>query len=287
MNEQSGKSLKVLVTGAGGQLGHELVLLNEPGIGMIGVDRQALDVTDPEQCMEVVSRYRPDMIIHTASATAVDRLEAEEEYAWRVNAEGTLNIARAAEAVGAKLCYVSTDYVFDGLGVKPYSEDEKTEPKTVYGITKLAGERFAREACSKTFIVRTSWVYGRYGTNFVSTMLQLAQTKHELKVVNDQTGSPTYTLDLARLLVSISKTERYGTYHGSNSGSCTWYDFASAIFEETGLTSKITLVPCKTEEFPRPAPRPAYSVLGHESLIHAGFEPMRHWRAALKDYLKS
>lgn len=287
MDDRSATRIKVLVTGAGGQLGQELILLDVPGMDMIGVDRQALDVTNAELCMRVVNQLSPDIIIHAAASTAVDRHESEEEYAWQVNAEGTLNIARAAESIGAKLCYVSTDYVFDGLGARPYLEDEKTEPQSVYGKTKLAGERFALEVCSKTFIVRTSWVFGRYGANFVNTMLNLAKIRQELNVVHDQTGSPTYTLDIARLLVDLCRTELYGTYHISNSGACTWYEFACAIFEEAGLDDRISVLPCKTEEFPRPAPRPAYSVLGNEALIGIGFEPLRNWREALREYMRS
>lgn len=287
MENRSATRIKVLVTGAGGQLGQELVLLDVPDMDMIGVDRQALDVTDAELCMRVVNQLSPDIIIHAAASTAVDRHESEEEDAWQVNAEGTLNIARAAESIGAKLCYVSTDYVFDGLGARPYLENEKTEPQSVYGKTKLAGERFALEVCSKTFIVRTSWVFGRYGANFVNTMLNLAKTRLELNVVHDQTGSPSYSLDVARLLVDLSRTELYGTYHISNSGACTWYEFACAIFEEAGLTDRISVLPCKTEEFPRPAPRPAYSVLGNEALIGIGFEPLRNWREALREYMMS
>ncbi|WP_373232243.1 dTDP-4-dehydrorhamnose reductase [Cohnella sp.] len=283
---EAAKMLKVLVTGAGGQLGQELVKLDVLGLEFVGVDRQAMDITDSEQCAEVISRIAPDVIIHCAAYTAVDLIETEEVKAWQVNAEGTRNVAEAAEVVGAKLCYVSTDYVFDGGGTQPYREDDKTNPQTVYGRTKLAGEIFAREACSKTFIVRTSWVYGRYGTNFVYTMLRLAQQHDELKVVNDQIGSPTYTLDLARFIADIIQTKHYGIYHASNTGSCTWYDFAQAIFEEAGFSDKLMVIPCKTEEFSRPAPRPSYSVLGHEALIQAGLKPLRHWREALNEFLK-
>lgn len=283
---ESAIKLKILVTGAGGQLGQELIKLDVSGIKLIGVDRQAMDITDFEQCVQVIGSIAPDAIIHAAAYTAVDQLETDTELAWLVNAVGTENIARAAEAVGAKFCYVSTDYVFDGLGERPYQADDKPAPRTVYGQTKLAGEKLAMEKCTRAFVVRTSWAYGRYGSNFVYTMLRLAKQHHELKVVNDQTGSPTYTLDLARFLVELVRTDYYGTYHASNSGSCTWYDFAQAIFEETGLDNQVMVIPCKTEEFPRPAPRPAYSVLSHEALIRAGFEPLRHWRVGLREFLK-
>jgi dTDP-4-dehydrorhamnose reductase len=284
-NQAQAKIRKILVTGAGGQLGQELVRLHIPNIELVGVDRQAMDITDADRCERVMASIAPDVIIHSAAYTAVDRVEADDEQAWLVNAVGTRNVARVAESIGAELCYVSTDYVFDGAGDEPYREDDKTEPASVYGRTKLAGERFALEECSNTYVVRTSWMYGRYGTNFVYTMLRLANEQRELYVVNDQTGSPTYTLDLANLLVDLVQTERYGIYHASNSGSCTWYDFAKAIFEETNLTDKVTVTPCRTADFPRPAPRPAYSVLGQDALIRAGFEPLRHWRVALREFL--
>lgn len=283
---EAAKKQKVLVTGAGGQLGQEFVRLDVPGIQFVGVDRQVMDITDSVQCVQVMERIVPDTVIHCAAYTAVDRVETDEERAWQINAVGTENVARAAEAIGAKLCYISTDYVFDGNETQPYLENASTAPQTVYGRTKLAGEKLAQELCSQVFIVRTSWLYGYYGNNFVNTMLRLGQHHQELKVVNDQTGSPTYTLDIVKFIAELVQTHQYGVYHASNSGSCTWYDFARAIFEEAGLNNKITVIPCQTKEFPRPAPRPAYSVLAHDALLRAGFEPMRHWRAALKEFLK-
>ena len=182
-----------------------------------------------------------------------------------------------------KFCYISTDYVFDGAASRPYREDDPASPRTVYGRTKLEGEKEALTACRRTFVVRTSWVYGKYGANFVKTMLSLAKTQPVLKVVNDQTGSPTYTRDLASFLTELVMTDRYGIYHASNTGSCTWYEFARAIFAERGIS--VEVVPCTTEEFPRPAPRPQYSVLGHEAMERAGFRPLRHWREALREFL--
>jgi len=274
----------VLVTGARGQLGQELVNSANTAVNIVGVGRDRLDVTDAEQCMRVTAELQPDAIVHAAAYTAVDAAESEPEAAWKINVDGTRHVAAAAEAVGAKLIYVSTDYVFDGSGVRPYREDDSTSPRTEYGKTKLAGERIAAAICSRLFIVRASWIYGKYGQNFVHTMLKLAETKKELMVVNDQFGSPTYTVDLADFLLQLVQTEQYGTYHASNSGACTWYEFACAILAETGHQD-ITVNPCTTAQFPRPAPRPAYSVLGHDAVRRAGFSPFRHWRQALQEYL--
>lgn len=273
----------ILVTGAGGQLGQELVRMSRPGVKWIGLSRQELDITDAKACRRAVEACRPDAVIHAAAYTAVDRAESEPEQAYRVNVTGTLNMAAATEAAGARFCYVSTDYVFDGKGTRPYREDDPVAPQTVYGRTKLEGERAALAACSRVFVVRTSWVYGRYGINFVHTMLKLAESQSTIRVVNDQTGSPTCTYDLAALLAELVQTDRYGVYHASNCGSCTWYQFAQAIFEHSGLN--VNVIPCTTEEFPRPAPRPTYSVLGHEAMKRAGFAPLRHWREALWEYL--
>ncbi|MFC5528983.1 dTDP-4-dehydrorhamnose reductase [Cohnella yongneupensis] len=287
MNDVTDKTFTIVITGAGGQLGQELARMSvAPHIRIVGLDRSKLDITDADQCKSVMDELRPDAIIHAAAHTAVDRAEAEPDTARLVNVLGTRNVAIAAEAVGAKFIFVSTDYVFNGKNVTPYSEHDATDPQSVYGRTKLEGEREAAAHCSRLFVVRTSWVYGRYGNNFVKTMLKLAEQRNELKVVQDQVGSPTFTYDLAELLLSLAQTDDYGIYHASNSGICSWYEFAKAIFEEAGLTN-IRVIPCNTEEFPRPAPRPAYSVLGNQALIDAGFKPLRHWREALHDYIRS
>jgi len=274
----------VLVTGAGGQLGQELVRLGRLGLKVIGLDRNGLDITNEKACEQTLKRIKPDAVIHAAAYTAVDQAESDPERAYAVNVEGTRNVARASAAVSAKFCYIGTDYVFDGTGIKPYAEDDPTGPRTIYGRTKLEGEQVAIESCVDTFIVRTSWVYGKFGNNFVHTMLKLAESRKSLKVVHDQKGSPTYTYDLAMFLTDLIQTERFGVYHASNSGACTWFQFAQAIFKDRGLD--VEVLPCSTEEFPRPAPRPAYSVLGHDAMIHAGFKPLRHWREALQDFLQ-
>lgn len=285
MSDESARPFTIVVTGGEGQLGQELVRLSSDRCVIVGLNRSQLDVTDKEHCLFVIGRVKPDAIIHAAAYTAVDRAESDSCGAWLINAAGTSHIAAAAEAVGASLCYISTDYVFDGESTVPYRETDIANPRSVYGRTKLEGERLASAICAKTFVVRTSWVYGKYGNNFVRTMLRLARQNSELKVVNDQTGSPTYTYDLAKFIVVLAKTKNYGIYHLTNGGHCTWYEFAMAIFEEAGIDN-VTVVPCTTDEFPRPARRPSYSVLGNQALLNAGFRPLRHWRDALRDFMR-
>ncbi|MBW7475047.1 dTDP-4-dehydrorhamnose reductase [Paenibacillus oenotherae] len=277
--------MRILVTGANGQLGRELVNLSLDGIEIRGFGRDTLDITNLAQCREVFAGYKPQIVIHCAAYTAVDKAESEPDEAFRVNAVGTRNVAVAAREIGAKLCYISTDYVFDGMGSTPYNEIDRTNPRTVYGKSKLAGEQAVTSLHDRYFIVRTSWVYGKYGNNFVQTMLKLAGERDHLKVVHDQVGSPTYTLDLALFLLELAGTDYYGIYHASNSGVCSWYEFAQAIFEDSGLT-RMQLEPCTTDEFPRPAPRPAYSVMDHSAIRTNGLADLRHWRDALNHYLK-
>ena len=275
----------VLVTGAGGQLGQELARMRQlPHVRLVGLDRRSLDVTDRGACMQALSAVKPDAVLHAAAYTAVDRAESEPETARLVNEAGTRLMAEAAESAGARFCYISTDYVFDGLGARPYREEDPTGPRTVYGRTKLAGEQAALAACSRTFVVRTSWLYGAYGANFVKTMLRLAKAGGPLRIVDDQVGSPTYAHDLAQLLLQLVRTDRYGVYHAVGGGSCSWYHFARTIFELCGLEAQAS--PCTTQDYPRPAPRPAYSVLGCEALRREGFTPLRHWREALSAFLR-
>lgn len=201
-----------------------------------------------------------------------------------VNAIGTRNVAVASEKIQAKLVYISTDYVFDGKKGAPYTEFDSPNPLGVYGQSKLAGEEFVNNLSSHYFIIRTSWVFGKHGDNFVKTMLKLAKEREELFVVNDQLGSPTYTADLAVFIKELVETELYGIYHASNSGACSWYDFATAIFEEIGLHVKVS--PCSTKDFPRPAPRPAYSVMDHMAIRLNHFQDFRDWREGLRAFLK-
>ncbi|MCU5096593.1 dTDP-4-dehydrorhamnose reductase [Bacillus wiedmannii] len=277
--------MKVLVTGAKGQLGQDVLCLleNQPW-EVFGFGRKELDITNEEQVCEKVLSIKPDIIIHTAAYTQVDQAESDEETAFKVNAEGTKYLAQAAEAVGAKFCYVSTDYVFDGTKDTPYKADDQTNPQTVYGKSKLVGEQYTQEYCSKSYIVRTSWVFGLYGNNFVKTMLRLAEENKELGIVHDQVGSPTYTTDLAKFIISLVQTDKYGVYHGSNSGVCSWYEFAKEIFEQSNI--EIEVNPLTTEDFPRPATRPKYSVLNKGMVEDNGFEAFQDWKEALKDFLK-
>ncbi|MGR9589851.1 dTDP-4-dehydrorhamnose reductase [Bacillus thuringiensis] len=277
--------MKVLVTGAKGQLGQDVVsLLKEQTCEVFGFGREELNIADEKQVSEKVLLIQPDIIIHTAAYTQVDQAESDEEAAFKVNAEGTKYLAQAAEAVRAKFCYISTDYVFDGTKDTPYKADDQTNPQTVYGKSKLVGEQYTQEYCSKSYIVRTSWVFGLYGNNFVKTMLRLAEENKELGIVHDQVGSPTYTTDLARFIISLVQTDKYGVYHGSNSGVCSWYEFAKEIFKQSNI--EIVVNPLKTEDFPRPAARPKYSVLDKGMIEENGFESFQNWKEALKDFLK-
>lgn len=283
--------MKVIVTGAAGQLGKAAVrIFTEQGHEVLASDRSQLDITDQQQTIDAVTAFKPDAIVHCAAYTAVDAAETDVDGAYRVNAVGTRNLAVAAEQVGAKLIYISTDYVFDGQSEQPYHEYDNTNPQSIYGKSKRAGEVHAQTLSSRYFIVRTSWVYGLHGNNFVKTMLKLGQEKSSLQVVHDQKGSPTYTVDLVHFLAELMLTEKYGIYHASGSGACTWYEFTQAIFEEArdimGLTIQAELHPCSTEQFPRPAHRPANSVMDHLAIRTNGFNDLRPWREALKDFLK-
>jgi len=273
----------ILITGANGQLGREIATLDSDKFQLIGLSREELDITNLTACRKVFDQYKPYAVIHSAAYTAVDKAESDQEEAFLVNEDGTRHVAIASHEVGAKLVYISTDYVFDGRNDTPYLETDTVHPITVYGKSKLAGEVAVQDIHDQAFIVRTSWVYGIYGNNFVKTMLSLAQQHKTLKVVADQFGSPTYTFDLAQFVLKLVSTEYYGIYHASNSGSCSWYDFAVAIFEDSGI--EVEVEDCTTEEFPRPAPRPAYSVMEHSNMHKNGFEPMRAWRDALREFL--
>lgn len=283
--------LRVLVTGSAGQLGQDvIILLRQHGYEVMGCDRQEMDITDLEQCTNIIGGYGPDVVIHCAAHTSVDAAESDVVEAYLINTAGSRNVAVATEKSGAKLVYISTDYVFDGLASHPYHEYDNTHPKSIYGKSKRAGEVMVQSFCSKFFIVRTSWVYGKFGNNFVKTMLKLGQEKSLLQVVDDQKGSPTYTVDLAKFLLELIQTEKYGIYHASNTESCTWYEFTQAIFAEAedilGLKFTAKLEPCSTDKFPRPAPRPRNSVLEHLSIRTNGFQEIRTWREGLRAFLQ-
>jgi dTDP-4-dehydrorhamnose reductase len=277
--------LKAVVTGAHGQLGRDMVdCLASQGYEVKGYGRTELDITRFDQTKELLTAFSPDVIVHAAAYTKVDLAETEPDDAYAVNGYGSRNLAVIAESLGAKLVYVSTDYVFNGQGTQPYDEFQPTMPINVYGKSKLAGEQFVERFHSRYFIVRTSWVYGKHGNNFVKTMLKLAEERDSLSVVSDQVGCPTYTKDLAECIAELIKTEQYGTYHVSNSGSCSWYEFAQAIFELSGRSVEVK--PVSTDEFPRPASRPSYSVFLHKALELGGFSPMRPWKDALADFIE-
>jgi dTDP-4-dehydrorhamnose reductase len=245
--------------------------------------KSQLDITNADEVNKIVSFFKPEIIIHCAAYTQVDKAESEQDIAFLVNGIGTRNIAIAAERNQSKLVYISTDYVFDGASPTPYHEFSPVYPINIYGSSKLAGEMMVRDFHSKFFIIRTSWVFGMNGNNFVKTMLKLSKEKKELKVVNDQKGSPTYTVDLSRCLARLMETNKYGIYHVSNSGSCSWFEFAKEIFRQS--VSLVQLEPCTTDEFPRPAKRPKNSVLDHMGLRINGFDSMPQWENALKRFL--
>ena len=273
------------MTGVNGQLGHDVVKkLEELGIEAIGVDKEDFDLTEKAQTLEFIANTKPDVVVHCAAYTAVDQAEEDKQICYAVNAEGTRNIAEACKAIDAKLVYISTDYVFDGEGTEPQSEDKPTKPINYYGYSKEQGELIVKEVVDKYFIIRTSWVYGSNGYNFVRTMLKLAQSRTELNVINDQIGAPTYTPDLAALICDMLQTTKYGIYHGVNEGCCSWYDFAVAIFEKAGIS--ITVNPIPTSEYPTKAKRPLNSRLSKDNLDKSGFNRLPQWQDALDRYLQ-
>ena len=276
--------MKILITGSKGQLGLELTkqLEKEKKYEIIATDRDELNIIDINSVNEFLLNNKPDVVINCAAHTAVDLCETDVENAYKINAIGPRNLAIVCEKIGAKLVQVSTDYVFDGNGARPYREDDTTCPNSIYGTSKLMGENFVREFCSRYFVVRTAWLYGE-GNNFVRTMLKLAETNSELNVVNDQFGSPTSTVDLAKAIIDLMNTEHYGVYHGTCEGQCSWYDFAKKIFEIKNIDIKVN--PVTSEEFKRPAPRPSYSVLDNFMFKLVGLNSFRNWEKSLEEYL--
>ncbi len=277
--------MKILVTGVCGQLGHDVTEeLLKNGIEAIPCDREEFDLTKKEETQKFILDNKPDGVIHCAAYTAVDKAEDEEENCRKINADGSLYIAESCEKIGAKMIYVSTDYVFGGDGEEPYEPSDAKNPQNVYGATKLEGEKNALENCSKTFVVRTSWVYGINGNNFVKTMRRLGETKTELNVVADQIGSPTYTRDLAVLLVQMIQTEKYGVYHATNEGFMSWASFAESIMKKSGLSTKINHIP--TSEYPVKAKRPLNSRLSKKCLTDNGFDLLPAQDDALTRYIE-
>ena len=277
--------MRILVTGASGQLGYDVEReLERRGIEHLGTSSRELDITDREAVERLMAAYRPDAAIHCAAYTKVDLAEDEPEQCWAVNVDGTRNLAAACRKISAKMVYISTDYVFPGTGEQFYEVTDPVGPVNAYGRSKLAGELAVQSLLETYFIVRISWVFGKNGNNFVKTMLRLAETKAELSVVCDQIGSPTYTADLAPLLCDMVQTERYGIYHATNEGVCSWAEFAEAIFELAG--KQVTVHPIPTSEYPTRAVRPLNSQMRKESLSGNGFETLPEWKDGLARYLK-
>ena len=269
--------MKILVTGADGMLGQDLCpILEDCGHEVIETDLPEIDITKPDVILDVLSSEKPDVVIHCAAYTNVDKAEEDIEAARLINKTGTKNVAEVCAKLDIPIVYISTDYVFDGKSNVPYLPNSPKNPINNYGLTKSEGEDEVRKLCEKYYIVRTSWLYGHHGKNFVETMLSLA-IKDELKVVDDQTGCPTWTVELSNGIAKILEENKpYGIYHVCGSGSTTWYGFAKQIFEFSKLN--VNLLPCKTDEFPRPAARPHYSVMNNDKIC-------RDWKLALKDYL--
>ncbi|MGO5009490.1 dTDP-4-dehydrorhamnose reductase [Bacillus wiedmannii] len=276
--------MKILVTGYNGQLGYDVVKRGEKqGLEMQGIGIEDLDITNEAAVYEFVDKVKPDAIIHCAAYTAVDKSEDDKELCWNVNVEGTKYLATAAKKLNAKFVYISTDYVFDGEGTHAFVETDAPNPVGYYGLTKYEGEKVVRSLIDNNFIVRISWVFGINGNNFIKTMIRLGETRNELNVVGDQIGSPTYTYDLARLLVDMVVTEKYGTYHATNEGFCSWAEFAQEIFEIAGQDVKVNSI--TTEEYPTRAVRPKNSRMSKQKLIDNGFEPLQDWKKATKHYI--
>ena len=276
--------MRVLVTGVKGQLGYDVMNeLAKRGHEGIGVDIQEMDITDAASVERVITEAAPDAVIHCAAYTAVDAAEDNVDLCRRVNAGGTENIAKVCKSLNCKMMYISTDYVFNGQGTRPWEPDDAREPLNVYGQTKYEGE-LAVEALEKFFIVRIAWVFGVNGKNFIKTMLNLGKTRDHLTVVADQIGSPTYTYDLARLLVDMIETDKYGRYHATNEGLCSWYEFACEIFKKAGMN--VTVSPVTSDQYPAKAKRPMNSRMDKSKLDEMGFERLPSWQDALGRYLK-
>lgn len=285
------KNAKIIVTGVKGQLGYDcLRRLNEEGFtNVLGIDIEDLDITDEKAVNELILKEKPVVFIHNAAWTAVDKAEQNEELVYKVNALGPKYIAEACKKIDAKMIYISTDYVFNGKGENFFEVNDKKDGLSVYGKTKSQGEDFVSNILIKYFIVRISWVFGINGNNFIKTMLKLADSgKTELNIVSDQIGSPTYTYDLAKLLVEMMQTEKYGVYHATNEGTCSWAEFASYIFEKAHRNVKVN--PITTNEYkklvPSQADRPLNSRMSKASLDKAGFSHLPSWKDAADRYLK-
>lgn len=285
VNSDCNFTIKVLVTGVRGQLGHDVIKkLESEGYECLGVDIDDFDITDESATRDFIKKYDPYVVVHCSAYTAVDKAESDKDTCYAVNVTGSENIAKACADIGAKMLYVSTDYVYNGIGETPFEIDSTISPLSTYGKTKWAGEEACRRLLDKLFVVRTSWVFGANGNNFVRTMMRLAKERDTISVVNDQIGSPTYTVDLADFIFYLINTNKYGTYHCSNEGFCSWYEFAKEIFAQT--KSNINLVGIPTAEYKTAAVRPLNSRLSKKCLVDCGYGKMPDWKDALSRYLK-
>lgn len=276
--------MKVLVTGVKGQLGLDVCKeLDKRHIENRGIDKDDCDITDETAVLNYIKSYAPDIVVHCAAYTAVDRAEDEKEICFNVNVKGTEYISRACKEIDAKMVYISTDYVFEGVGETAYEVDDKAAPDNTYGITKYQGEEEVRKILNKYFIIRISWVFGINGNNFINTMMKLGESRNELNIVADQIGSPTFTYDAASLICDMIATDKYGIYHATNEGYCSWADFAEYIFSVTG--QKVLVHHIKSEEYPTKASRPKNSRLSKASLDKAGFKRLPDWKNAVKRYI--
>lgn len=287
--------MKVFVTGVNGQLGYDVMReLEKRGYNdAVGVDIEEMDITDSESVDKVISSEKPDVVIHCAAWTAVDLAEDEDKQdkVRLVNAVGTENIAKVCKKLDCKMIYISTDYVFDGQGTRPWEPDDERNPLNVYGQTKYEGELAVEKWLEKYFIVRIAWVFGQNGKNFVRTMLNLGKTHDKLTVVDDQIGSPTYTPDLARLLVDMAESEKYGIYHATNEGFCSWYEFACEIFRQASEFDSdyknVSVSPVTSDKYPSKAKRPSNSRMNKEKLTENGFSKLPAWQDALRRYIET
>ncbi len=277
-------SKKILLTGAGGMLAQDAVAVLQPCFEVIPRREKELDICNSEAVHAAVCSLKPDVVVNCAAYTLVDACETEQEKAFAVNAIGVKNLALACRQAGSLLVHISTDYVFDGTKQTPYTETDIPHPLSVYGQSKRAGEQYVQEILEQYVIIRSSWLYGRGGNNFITTILRLAQDKKELNVVHDQRGSPTWTRDLSRALKALLDSNARGMYHVCNQGNCTWYEYALRIVERAGLG--VTVCPMTTDQLQRPAPRPSYSVLDCSRFVRETGMALRHWDTALEEYMQ-
>ena len=275
--------MKILITGSNGMLGHDLIEVLKDNHELLLTTSETLDITDRDSVIDFIVESNPDIVINSAAYTDVDGCESNPDLAYSVNGEGVKNLALACRDADCPLVHISTDYVFNGQNDRPWVEDDEIGPISVYGKSKLKGEEYIQEILDRYFIIRTAWLYGVNGRNFPRTMLELAQNHSEITVVYDEVGTPTYTPDLAKGISDLIETDHYGIYHLTNSGNCSWCEFARYIFEVADVDVKV--IPVTASEFARPAPRPSYSVLENRKWVENGFEPLRNYKEAIKEYI--